>query len=203
MTPPASLIEQVRLRPGLYFGCKSLTAFYHYYLGYRTACVYHRIDAHPFDLKIPDDFHDWAAYRTHYRESTSGWCNMIVQTSPSEEAAFDRFFELLDEHAQRTPHLIAEIIAPISTTSRLLNPLTREEAHLPAPAKVQLVKYNDHDPGFFALYDSPDWRDQFHPYLSWMRGLRDGEWIIHDPPAYQQMLREDEEYQRERDSDFV
>ena len=185
-----SPIEQVRRRPGLYFGTKSLTAFFYHYQGYSWACSQHRIDAHCFDLRIPDDFNDWVAYRTRYGSMPSCWLTMILEATASEDEAFDRFFELLDEYPQRTPHLIAEIIHPTSRCSRIVNLQTLEEVPIPAPAKVQIIRYNDHDPGFFALYHSPDFRDQFHPYLSWMNGIEGGEWIIHDQSAHHQLLRE-------------
>lgn len=196
-----SPIEQVRLRPALYFGTKSLTAFRHYCDGYTTACIQHGIDARCFDLRIPDDFHDWVAYRTHHSSSTMGWCHMILATTPSEEEAFDRFFELLDQHARRIPHLIAEIIHPTSRLSRIVNLATREEEPIPAPAKVQLVKYNDHDPGFFALYDSPDFRDQFLPCLDRLNTISGGERVVHDLPAHHQLLREQVAWDLKRERD--
>lgn len=190
---PISLIEQIRRRPGLFCGCKSLTAFYHFLLGYQTGCRLSFPEGDRFQLEVPSDFHDWAAYRTRFRESTSGWCNMIVDTSASEEDAFDRFFELLDEHSQRVPRLVAEIIRPVSRLR-----IMREGGFvdLAPPEKVRLIKFTD-DPGFFAFYDNKDWRDRFHPYLSWMHGLSGGELVIHDEASYREMIREDEEWTRE------
>lgn len=195
MSDPASLIDAIRQRPGMYFGSKSLTAFYHFLAGYQMACGLHQIEEDRLGLKIPPDFHDWVAYRTHFRESTSGWCNMIVATSQSEEEAFDRFFELLEEHSKRAPKPVAEIIEPTSTTRTERD---GEDYLIPPPKKVQLVKYTD-DPGFFALHENDDWSDRFHPFLSWMWGLTGGELVIHDEDAYNEILRDTEEWERELD----
>ena len=157
------------------------------------ACSFHQIEDERLGLTLPSDFHDWVAYRTHFRESTSGWCNMIVSSCQSEEEAFDRFFELLDEHSKREARLIAEIIGPTSSTRAMRN---GEEYLIPPPEKIELVTYTD-DPGFFALHNSEDWSDQFHPFLTWMMGLRGGELVVHDENAYNQILRATKEWEND------
>lgn len=182
-----SVIESIRRRPAMYMGVKSLTAFHQFLNGYQLACDLHQIKDDRLGLRIPSDFHDWVAYRTHFRESTTGWCNMIVATSKSEEEAFDRFFILLEEHADRVPRVVAEIIGPSSSTNSGL---------VPPPERVRLVKFTN-DPGFFVLYGSENWRDRFYPHLSWMHGLYGGEWVIHDEASYDKMIRENQEWERE------
>lgn len=179
----------------MYLGSKSLTAFYHFIGGFQMACYVHRIEEDRLGLVIPPDFHDWVAYRTHFRESTSGWCNMIVATTTSEAGAFDRFFELLEKHSNRVPLLVAEIIAPVSTSRTMRDD---KDQIIPPPKRVRMVKFTE-DPGFFALYESEEWHDRFHPYLSWMSGMSGGELVIHDEPSYSKMLRENEEWEREVD----
>ncbi len=46
------------------------------------------------------DFHEWVRAKYGFRESTSGWCNMLLSRSvvasgweDAERAALDRFFE--------------------------------------------------------------------------------------------------------------
>ena len=156
------------------------------------ACSLHGIENDALGLNIPRDFHDWVAYRTHYRESTSGWCNMIVSTTESEEEAFDRFFELLEEHSRRVPRLGAEILNPISNTRTTKS---GKDFLIPPPRRVQLVRFTD-DPGFFALHESDDWTDRFHPYLSWRSGPSGGQLVIHDEESYSEMIREDQQWVR-------
>ncbi|MCU0796227.1 MAG: hypothetical protein MUF31_09865 [Akkermansiaceae bacterium] len=193
MSQSAPLIEAIRQRPGMYFGSKSLTAFHHFLCGYRLACDVHQIKDDRLGLEIPSDFNEWVAYRARFQESTSGWCKMIVATSKSDEEAFDRFFELLKEHSMRRPRLVAEIEDPVSV------PLMEEDAkNFPGPplTRVQIVTYT-HDPGFFALYGSEEWGDRFYPFLSWMCELSSGDWVIHDEEAYRELLRANEEWERE------
>jgi hypothetical protein len=194
MAIAGSLIDAIRQRPAMYLGSKSLTAFYHFLGGYQLACSLHSIDDR-LGLHIPRDFHDWVAYRTHFRESTSGWCNMIVATTESEEKAFDRFFELLEEHSDRIPRLVAEILNPISNTYT-----TRDgkDVLIPPPKRIQLVKFTD-DPGFFALHETDDWPDRFHPFLSWRHSPNGGQLVVHDDKSYSEMMRENERWSRERD----
>jgi hypothetical protein len=187
MSDTTTVIEAIRRRPGMYLGVKSLTALHQFLNGYQMACGFHQIKDDRLGLRIPPDFHDWVAYRTHFQESTTGWCNMIVATTKSEEDAFDRFFELLEEHAHRVPRVVAEILGPNSCTNR--------DHLVPPPERVRLVKFTE-DPGFFALHGNKDWRDRFYPYLSWMHGLYGGEWVIHDEASYSEMIREDQEWER-------
>lgn len=196
MNQPATWIDAIHKRPGMYLGSKSLTALYHFLGGYQLACSLHRIKDDHLGLRIPYDFHDWVAYRTHFRESTSGWCRMVVATSSSEEEAFDRFFELLKEHSERVPQLVAELIHPVSNSWTSRN---GESYLVPAPEKFRIVTYTD-DPGFFALHDSEEWADRFHPFLSWMWGLSGGEWVIHDEAAFRRIQRATEERERELDA---
>lgn len=186
MIEPTSLIESIRIRPGMYFGEKSLTAFYHFLGGFQFACSLHGIEDNRLGLRFPADFHDWVAYRCRFKESTSGWYKMIVATTDSEEAACDRFFELLKEHAIRVPTLVAEIVKPSSHVSAMRD---GREVVLPAPERVQLVRYTS-DPGFYALYGTEDFTDGFFPSLSWIWGIGGGEIVIHDKKSYDEMLRE-------------
>ena len=199
MNDSTPLIDMIRRHPHLYFGSKSLTALCQFLQGFRMACELHGIEDDRLGIKIPKDIDEWVAYRTHFRESTSGCRNMIIATTDSEEEAFDRYFELLEEHSQRVPKLIAEILNPISNSRRMRD--GEQFHHIPPPKRIQLVTYTD-DPGFFALHESDEWNDRFHPYLSWRWEPSGGELVIHDDEAYSQLLRESEELERERDQWF-
>lgn len=155
---PKSFIEAIRAWPGMYLGEPSLRAFFHFLSGYQTALHHHGIkDDTTLDL-VPRDFHDWVAYRTHFDESTSGWCNMIIETSESDAQAFDRFFELLAEHAARVPKVVAIL-------KNKGGHYDQGDGPTPYPARIPLVVYTD-DPGFFAQTIPGD--ERFYPYLNWL-----------------------------------
>ena len=151
-----ALWEQIRKKPGLYLGECSITALYHAITGYNWALGTHHIE-NDDTLRLPEDFHEWVAYRLHFYESTSGWKNMLLKICENEEAAFQRFFELLDEHQTRNAHVVARVIS---------RPAARPEASRTAePRMTSLVAYTD-DPGFFAIHNdlnSTRLRDRFYP----------------------------------------
>ncbi|RYG99422.1 MAG: hypothetical protein EON58_04005 [Alphaproteobacteria bacterium] len=113
--------------------------------GYMLACGDYGIGkSHGFQ-EIPEDFHDWAAYRTHFDGTASGWCGMITEAAGSDELAFDRFFELLDEYENRQPKVFARV----------------------GNSGIALVTYTD-DPGFFAIPEGEgpaSLRGRFFPTL--------------------------------------
>jgi hypothetical protein len=97
------LLEVIRERPAMCLGQRSLSALSQYPQGYWMALSVHDIQS---VFPLPQDFHDWVAYRLHFYESTSGYKNMILKRVPEESAALDRFFELLDEHKNRKPRIV-------------------------------------------------------------------------------------------------
>jgi hypothetical protein len=100
------LLDVIRERPPLYLGTRSISALSAYLQGFGFAQRVHGIDA---PSQLPIDFHDWVAYRLHYYESTKGWARMILEQSPDESGALDKFFELLDEHRVRQARVVATI----------------------------------------------------------------------------------------------
>jgi hypothetical protein len=150
MASDQSVLDKIRKRPGLYFGERSFTALWHFVCGYKQALAIHAIPYESDPLGLPRDFHDWVAYRLHFKESTSGWRNMILSTAGSEQEALDRFFTLLDEYHARTPHLVARLVDIRKSYSRSRSGITEQ---LQFPPSISLVTYTD-DPGFFALSDT-------------------------------------------------
>jgi hypothetical protein len=136
-------LDKIRKRPGLYLGECSVSALYHTIGGYNLALGLHGIE-NDTSLRLPNDFNDWVAYRLHYKESTSGWKNMILGISQNEAAAFSRFFELLDQHATRKCRVVAKLIGCQKTYTVGSEGLERIERY---PASISLVTYTD-DPGF-------------------------------------------------------
>ncbi|MEM1098803.1 MAG: hypothetical protein AAGH92_08435 [Planctomycetota bacterium] len=168
----APLIDCIRQRPAMFFDRKSLTALRHFHLGYQMGCCQQEVDDDRL-LLIPSDFHDWVAYRTHYNSSTSGWCNMILETSGSEELAFDRFFELLDEHANREATVVARLRNSQRQFSSTAGTQNGEFRTYRFPASIALVTYTD-DPGFFAISEVEGEYfpfQRFYPCLDWFESF--------------------------------
>jgi hypothetical protein len=63
--------------------------------------------AHESEIELHDKpdfggFHDWVAAKFEWRESTAGWCNIILEECGRDDRrAMENFFELIDEY-QRT-----------------------------------------------------------------------------------------------------
>lgn len=154
------LLDSFRQRPAMYTGERTLNAIHLFLTGYRFACDQHGIvqdDA----LLVPREFHDWVAYRLHFFESTSGWCNMILARSEGEQAAIETFFRLLDEFRDRKPHVVAMLNGYRKTYEQFTVHRVNGQAEigpteaLTYPDSVSLVTYTD-DPGFFAYSNTAD-----------------------------------------------
>ena len=160
------LLDRIRKRPGLYIGERSLSALRNAIVGYELALGVHEID-HDATLRLPDDFNDWVAYRLQYKESTSGWKNMILSVCQDELAAFNRFFQLLDEHAARKGRVVARVDGLEKTYTGGPQGHERTERY---PRRISLIAYTD-DPGFFVVSDDPAYSlpmgDSFFPSLDW------------------------------------
>ncbi|WP_338285371.1 hypothetical protein [Luteolibacter sp. LG18] len=152
LLPQPNLLAEIRRRPGLYFGEKSISGLYFYRTGFIAGA---KGDSQ--SLPLPDDFDDWVAYRARFSESTSGWRNMLLEKSGGdEELAFDRFFELLDEHRAR----VSRVIARFNMTVTFLMPspdLAWEDFEnlekISHDVRASVVIYTD-DPGFFVIPES-------------------------------------------------
>ncbi len=89
------VLDDIRRKPGMSIGTPSINRLHAFLVGYTAG-----LGRVGFALRDSGDlhrFHDWVARRLGYGGSASGWCNMIRNKSASEEDAFNRFFELLEE----------------------------------------------------------------------------------------------------------
>ena len=90
------IFAEIKRRPGFYIdGDKSLKRVRSYLVGYQVGST--STANEPTDEVEFHHFHDWVAKRLGFGESTSGWCNMILERAGSDEKAYDMFFKLLDE----------------------------------------------------------------------------------------------------------
>ena len=160
------LLDRIRKRPGLYIGERSLSALRNAIVGYELALGVHEI-LDDETLRLPDDFNDWVAYRLHYKESTSGWKNMILNVCQDESAAFERFFQLLDDHAARKSRVIARVDGLEKAYTCGPQGDERTERY---PRRISLIAYTE-DPGFFVVSDEPGYSlplgNGFFPCLDW------------------------------------
>ena len=175
----------------MYLGECSLSALYHTIGGYALALGVHGIE-NDIALRLPHDFHDWVAYRLHYMESTSGWKRMILSACPDEVAAFNRFFELLDQYTARKPKTVATI-SGLQKTYRS-GPAGRERAGR-YPTHISLITYTD-DPGFFVISNEPGCDlpagDSFFPSLDWFEtftGIHRSQLVVVDAETFERWSR--------------
>jgi hypothetical protein len=161
------LLDAIRRKPGFYLEERSLSALKHYISGYESALGLHRIKE---DWPLPEDFNAWVAYRLHYKESTSGWRNMILEVTHAEDAGFARLFELLDEYARREPHIVARLVGH----QRHYKSGPKGKERMERIPDVSLVTFTD-DPGFIVIADKPGrhsfCRNRFFPSLDWFLSL--------------------------------
>ena len=166
----------------MYCGEHTLSALNHFIAGYCFALETQGIRNPQDPLDIRHEFQEWVAYRLHFKEPTSGWCNMIKERTHSESEAVDRFFQLLDEFHSRIPHVVAKLIGIHKQYSRICGDVT--EVFL-FPDSISLVTYTD-DPGFFVLSD-PEADlpiPRFFPCIDWFEtfiGANRGQLTIVDP----------------------
>jgi len=90
------LLQKIKERPGLYLGCKSLINLRTFINGFLYAM---HIASGKEYIGFYDGFQDWIANRYQIK-SPHSWNSIISFYSVDESAAFDRFYELLNEFLQ-------------------------------------------------------------------------------------------------------
>jgi hypothetical protein len=182
-------LERIRERPPLFLGDRTITGLWHFLHGYSFARQ--ELGAGPSNL-LPQDFHDWVAYRLHLRESTSGWRNMILSQAVDEKAALEQFWELLDERHARQARPVAKV-------------REQQKRNDFPPTVFTFVVYTD-DPGFFVIAEAPGRishdTGRFFPSISMLLGR---DWKskvdlleVFDQVAFDRLIREDEEREQQR-----
>lgn len=155
-----NILDKLHRRPAMYTGENTLTSIQQFLSGYSFAVMRNELSTEDDPLILPREFHDWVAYRLHFYESTSGWCNMICDRSETNQAAINKFFSLLAEFKTRKPHVVARLIGFRKTYER--STVDRDEKgqviRCPSvtrsyPGSISLVTYTT-DPGFFAYSDT-------------------------------------------------
>jgi len=93
-----NIIDNIRKRPGLYLGGKSITALSHFLDGYQAAQRDLAAEQNGALFPLPFQYmHDYTAYRLKNPRSSMGWRDQILRSCDGdEEAALWKFFELYD-----------------------------------------------------------------------------------------------------------
>jgi hypothetical protein len=95
-----AFIEQIRKKPALFCGEESITALHNVINGYIHACQNHGIEER--QTQHWGGFHEFVRARTGFRESTSGWCSMLLSVNRHDEAkALAAFFLLFEAFSSR------------------------------------------------------------------------------------------------------
>jgi hypothetical protein len=95
-----NLLEKIKTKPGLYLGTASISNLRMFILGYRFS----RSELGITNTETESDFHKnfqpWLQNRLSIH-TVNAWDKIILLTCIDEKAAFDYFFQLLDEFIQR------------------------------------------------------------------------------------------------------
>jgi hypothetical protein len=184
------LLDVIRERPAMYLGSRTLTGLGHFLGGFGCAEHIHGIEA---VSQLPNDFHEWVAYRLHYYESTKGWGRMILEQTADESAALDRFYELLDEHRARQAQVVATIQGHRREYDVWVERHDRTEViHKLKPERMALVAYTD-DPGLFLTSEEDsDFSEIGRLFHSQIGGIKREVITVLDQEAFDRWLAEDE-----------
>ncbi len=95
-----NLLEKIKRKPALYLGKTSITDLRMFIVGYRFARAEMGISNSEAESDFYKNFQPWLQNRLSIR-TVNAWDKIILLTSIDEKAAFDYFFQLLDEFLQR------------------------------------------------------------------------------------------------------
>jgi hypothetical protein len=107
------LLEKIKTKPGLYLGSASITSLRMFILGYRYAQSEMGIANTETESDFYKHFQQWLQNRLSIY-TVNAWDKVILLTCIHEKAAFDYFFQLLEDFLQRDK---SQDIDPILTKS--------------------------------------------------------------------------------------
>ena len=94
------LLDDIRYRPGVFLGKKTLNGLSSYVYGY-IHCMHVRDNIEPKSFEGFQEFVE-KHYDLHDNiHSNRHWSNIIEFFNPIEEEAFDEFYKLLDEFVKK------------------------------------------------------------------------------------------------------
>jgi len=95
-----NLLEKIKIKPALYLGTTSITDLRMFIVGYRFARSEMGVSNTEAESDFYKNFQPWLQNRLSIR-TVNAWDKIILLTCIDEKAAFDYFFQLLDEFLQR------------------------------------------------------------------------------------------------------
>ncbi|GCL39392.1 hypothetical protein SR1949_45180 [Sphaerospermopsis reniformis] len=95
-----NLLEKIKTNPGLYLGIASISNLRMFILGYRFSRSELGITNTETESDFYKNFQTWLQNRLSIH-TVNAWDKIILLTCIDEKAAFDYFFQLLDEFIQR------------------------------------------------------------------------------------------------------
>jgi hypothetical protein len=95
-----NLLENIKNKPGLYLGRASISSLRMFILGYRFSRSELGIANTESESDFYKNFQPWLQNRLSIH-TVNAWDKIILLTCIDEKAAFDYFFQLLDEFLQR------------------------------------------------------------------------------------------------------
>ena len=100
MSTLIDLLEKIKAKPSLYIGSASVTQLRMFIVGYRFARSEMGISNSEAETDFYKRFQPWLQNRLSIR-TVNAWDKLISLTCTNDQAAFDYFFQLLDEFLQR------------------------------------------------------------------------------------------------------
>lgn len=94
------LLKKIETKPGLYLGSASITSLRMFILGYRYAQSEMGIASTETESDFYKQFQPWLQNRLSIY-TVNAWDKVILLTCINEKAAFDYFFQLLEDFLQR------------------------------------------------------------------------------------------------------
>jgi len=199
----SSILDTIRERPAMYLGEGTITALWHFLIGWEMALT--RLGNVQKSPEVPIDFADWVGYRLHLGSNFDGfWKRAILSRVRDESHALDRFFELRDEYLRRNPRVVATIRKDRREYQRqrqvtAAGPFVDFVELL--PESLSILVYTD-DPGFFLSADESAGRlynGWFYPALaalSWQPWSPSDRFEVQDREAWDRLFAEDKRYRR-------
>ena len=143
------VLGTLRKRPGMFIHPVTLESVRNFMSGYNAVALFKDVEGDYFTRTSPT-FYDWIAMKESSKLSPAlGWVEAIGNHSSSEDEAFKRFFQYLDEFIEREGCIL---FTYVPTDKDIENCRERFESEVEVPVKLQVVSYDQSVNGVFIRY---------------------------------------------------